>query len=201
MVKVIGITASPKTHGNTEKLLESFLRGAEKEGAETEKIKLKDLLYTSCQGCNKCHRTGRCVLNDDLKILLNRIVTEADVLVLASPIYSMTITAEMKAFIDRGQYMWARKFVLKNLSFDEEHLKTHKGVFVSTAGMNRKDVFDAAFPVVRAFFNDAGYEYTTNITAEGMDNFGTIEQRPDKLKEAEDAGREVVLSLKNAVKN
>ncbi|MBN2734662.1 MAG: flavodoxin family protein [Methanomicrobiaceae archaeon] len=195
MVKVMGISASPKVHGNTEKLLDSFLKGAESAGAETEKVKLKDLKYRSCQGCNRCHLSGVCVLNDDLTPLLEKIMTDVDILVLASPIYSMTITAEMKAFIDRTQYLWARKFVKKNLVFTKEHMKNHKGIFISTAGQEMKTVFEAAYPVIKAFFNDSGFEYFTNITAEGMDRYSGIERRPDILKEAEDAGEKAVLDL------
>jgi hypothetical protein len=101
----------------------------------------------------------------------------------------------MKGFIDRTQYLWARKFVKKNLSFSEEHLKTHNGFFISTAGQDIKGVFDAAYPVIRAFFNDAGFEYSGNITEEGMDKYGGIERKPDALQNAEKAGRKAVLNL------
>ncbi|MDD3406862.1 MAG: flavodoxin family protein [Methanomicrobium sp.] len=196
MIKVMGITGSPKIHGNTEKLLDSFLKGAEDAGAQIVKIKLRNQKYTSCQGCNKCHKTGVCVLKDELTPVFESIMNDVDILVIASPIYSMTITAEMKALIDRTQYLWARKFIKKDLSFDRKHMERHKGIFISTAGQDNKNVFDAAFPVLKAFFNDAGFDYSLNITANAMDKYGGIENRTDILSDAENKGKETVLALK-----
>ena len=193
MVKVLGISASPKKYGNTEKLLDSFLKGAKEAGGETEKVTLKNLHYRSCQACNTCHKTGVCVLKDDFAPLYEKIMNDVDILVLASPIYSMTITAEMKSFIDRGQFLWARRFVKKDLTFDMEHLMSHKGIFISTSGQDLDDVFDAAFPVVRALFNGAGFDYCKNVTAQGMDKYGGIDSCPEALREAEEAGKLAVL--------
>ena len=113
-VKVLGLSGSPHRHGNTEILLDAFLAGAEEAGGETEKVILKDLSYTPCRGCNACHKTGECVVEDDAILLFDRILS-VDCLAVSSPIYSMGITAELKGLIDRAQYLWARKFILKNL--------------------------------------------------------------------------------------
>ncbi|MBP2134296.1 multimeric flavodoxin WrbA [Methanomicrobium sp. W14] len=195
MVKVTAIAGSPKRYGNTEKLLDSFLKGAENAGGEVEKIKLKEIKYDSCQGCNACHNTGVCIIKDDLTDVFKKIMDDTDILVLASPIYSMSITAEMKGLIDRGQFLWAQRFVKKNLHFDSAHLDTHPGVFVSTAGQDIKNVFDAAYPVITAFFNDSGFKYSKNITISGMDKSGGIGGRPDALEEAEKEGERIVLQL------
>jgi len=195
-VNVLGISGSPRRNGNTEKLLDCFLKGADDAGGVIEKIELRKLGYRSCMGCNACHKTGVCVVHDDLTGIFEKILS-ADITVLASPIYSMTVTAEIKGLIDRGQYLWARKFVLENLHFDENHVKNHKGFFLSTAGMERADVFDYVKPVITAFFNDSGIEFTDTIAANGMDKYGGIEGRPDIMKKAYDTGREAVLSLKD----
>lgn len=190
-VRVLGISGSPRRKGNTEKLLDAFLKGAGAAGGEVEKVILKKLDFRSCQGCNTCHRTGVCVVKDDLTPLLEKIPS-TDVLALSSPIYSMGITSELKALIDRGQFLWARKFILKNLEYDSEYTKLHKGVFISTAGQDRDDVFFGAYPVLTAFFNDLGFDYYENITAYGMDTWGGIEGHPDALKNAEKKGSEIV---------
>ena len=190
-VSVLGISGSPRRGGNTEKLLDSFLKGAEDAGGSVEKIVLKKLKFKSCMGCNRCHDTGLCVVKDDLTPLLEKI-SGTDILALSSPIYSMGITSELKALIDRGQYLWARKFVLRDLEFSAEHIKRHKGIFISTAGQDTDDVFLGAYPVLTAFFNDFGFEYYENIAAKGMDRWGGIEGHPDALAEAERKGAEIV---------
>ncbi|MCK4269849.1 MAG: flavodoxin family protein [Methanogenium sp.] len=193
-IKVLGISGSPNRHGNTETLLDYFLDGAESAGGVCDKVILKKLRHQSCIGCNKCHKTGICVLKDDFTPLFEEI-TETDILALASPIYSMGITAELKALIDRGQYLWARKFILKDLYHDYDFIKRHKGLFLSTAGQDWDYVFDGAYPVVTAFFNDCGFEYYDNIIANNMDRYGGIHGHPDALDEAYEKGKEVVRNL------
>ncbi len=197
-LQVLGISGSPRRHGNTETLLDSFLDGAAHAGADVEKVILSGLTYSSCTGCNACHKTGDCVVHDDLTPLFDRILA-ADAIALASPIYSMGITAELKALIDRAQFLWARKFILKSLYFSHRHIKQHKGVFISTAGLGWDNVFDAAFPAVTAFFNGTGFEYYDNIIVNNMDLHGGIRGHPTALGEAYKKGAEVVGVLRSEV--
>jgi multimeric flavodoxin WrbA len=190
-IKVLGISGSPHRHGNTETLLDSFLDGAHASGATTEKVVLKSLQYTPCRGCNACHKNGECIVNDDAIILYEKIL-DSDCFAVASPIYTMGITAELKGFIDRQQYLWARKFILKTLYFSDNHIKQHKGIFISTAGLGWENVFDGAFPVVTALFNTTGFEYYDNVIANDMDRFGGIKNHPTALKEAFDKGVKIV---------
>ncbi len=190
-VRVLGISGSPRRHGNTETLLDAVLEGAREAGAAVEKVVLRPLDYASCRGCNVCHRTGVCVISDELTVVFEKIAA-ADVLVLASPIYSMGITAEAKGLIDRAQYLWARKFIKKNLYYTADHIRRHKGIFVSTAGLGWENVFDAAFPAITAFFNTIGFEYWDNVIANDMDRYGGIAGHPTALAEGREKGRDVV---------
>jgi multimeric flavodoxin WrbA len=190
-VIVIGISGSPHRHGNTETLLDRFLDGARDAGGGVDKVILKDLDYTPCRGCNACHKDGECVVKDAALALFDRIGT-VDCIAVASPIYTMGITAELKGLIDRAQYIWARKFIQKTLYFTDEHVKLHKGVFISTAGLSWDNVFDAAFPAITAFFNTLGFEYYDNIIANDMDRYHGIRGHPTALAEAYRKGQEVV---------
>jgi multimeric flavodoxin WrbA len=193
---VIGISGSPHRHGNTETLLDSFLAGAEAAGATVEKVILRSLDYTSCRGCNACHKTGTCVVQDALTPLFERIVA-ADCLALASPIYTMGITAEMKGFLDRGQALWAQKYILRMLEHSRGHLACHTGIFISTAGQGSEQVFDAAIPAMKAFFGTLGFEYSANILANDMDRYKGIRGHPTALADAFRKGGEVVKILAN----
>ncbi|MCM2465199.1 flavodoxin family protein [Methanoculleus oceani] len=190
-VRVLGISGSPRRHGNTETLLDAVLEGAREAGADVEKVVLRPLDYASCRGCNACHKTGVCVIKDDLTEVFEKIAA-ADVLVVASPIYSMGITAEAKGLIDRAQYLWARKFIKKDLYYTTDHIRRHKGIFVSTAGLGWENVFDAAFPALTAFFNTTGFEYWDNVIANDMDRYGGIAGHPTALAEGREKGRNVV---------
>lgn len=193
-VIVLGLSGSPHRHGNTETLLDAFLEGASSAGGRVEKVILKDLDYTPCRGCNACHKTGECIVKDAAIPLFEEIAT-ADCLAVASPIYSMGITAELKGLIDRAQFIWARKFILKSLYFPDDHIRRHKGIFISTAGLSWDNVFDAAFPAITAFFNTLGFEYYDNIIANDMDRYKGIRGHPTALAEAKGKGEQVVRVL------
>jgi multimeric flavodoxin WrbA len=190
-IKVLGISGSPHRQGNTETLLESFLEGARASGATVEKVVLKTLQYSPCRGCNACHKTGECIVHDDAIILYEKVLA-SDCLAVASPIYTMGITAELKGLIDRQQYLWARKFILKTLYFSDDHIKCHKGIFISTAGLGWENVFDGAFPVITALFNTTGFEYYDNVIANNMDAYGGISKHPTALKDAFEKGQKVI---------
>ena len=190
-IRVLGISGSPHRHGNTETLIDAFLEGAKNGGGSVEKVILKNLDYSPCRGCNACHKDGQCIVKDDALSLFDQILA-ADCLAVASPIYSMGITAELKGLIDRAQYIWARKFILKSLYFTDEHIKQHKGIFISTAGLSWDNVFDAAFPAITAFFNTLGFEYYDNIIANDMDRYQGIRGHPTALADAQAKGQEVI---------
>jgi multimeric flavodoxin WrbA len=191
-VKVLGLSGSPHRHGNTETLLDAFLDGSREAGAEADKVILKELDYTPCRGCNACHKDGECIVNDQAVPLFDRIFT-MDCLAVASPIYSMGITAELKGLVDRAQYIWAKKFILKTLYFSNDYIWSHKGVFLSTAGLSWDNVFDAAFPAITAFFNTIGFEYYDNVIANEMDKYKGIRGHPTAMNEAREKGKKVVL--------
>jgi multimeric flavodoxin WrbA len=193
-VTVLGISGSPHRHGNTETLLDRLLEGAQVAGAHIDKVVLKTLNYSPCRGCNACHKTGECIVQDDAIVLYEKIMT-SDCIAVASPIYTMGITAELKGFIDRQQYLWARKFILKTLYFSDDHIKRHKGIFLSTAGLGWENVFDGAFPVITALFNTTGFEYYDNVIANDMDRYGGIIHHPTALADAYEKGRKVVRVL------
>jgi multimeric flavodoxin WrbA len=190
-VTILGISGSPHRHGNTETLLDAFLDGAKEAGARVEKIILKGLEYAPCQGCNACHKNGICIIEDPLIPLFDRILV-TDVVALASPIYTMGITAEMKGFVDRAQYLWAQKYILKTRYYSREHIRGHTGIFISTAGTGWDNVFSSAFPIMTAFFDIMGFEYHDNIIANDMDRYRGIRNHPAALAEAREKGMRVV---------
>jgi multimeric flavodoxin WrbA len=99
-MRILGILGSPHKGGNTNLLMEAALAGAAAAGAETEKVSLGDLDMKFCVACAKCYADGECIHKDDVEPLKAKMV-EADGVVLGSPNYMHTITAQMKALMDR----------------------------------------------------------------------------------------------------
>jgi len=104
-VKAIGVNGSARKNWNTATLLEKALEGAGSQGAKTELLHLYDLNYKGCISCFTCKRKtgksyGKCAVKDGLTPVLKK-VTEADVIILGSPIYFGTVTGEMRSFLER----------------------------------------------------------------------------------------------------
>lgn len=104
-MKVLAINGSPRARGNSDILCDEFLRGAEDAGHQIEKISLRDKRVSPCQACYACFKTGFCVQKDDMDEILDK-VQNADVLVLASPTYFLTMSGQMKTMIDRFLPKW-----------------------------------------------------------------------------------------------
>ena len=101
MKKVLILEGSPRPNGNSCILSNEFARGAEEAGCNVEKIQLSRKKLSGCLGCNACYRNGgTCVQKDDMEEIRAKML-EADVIVLASPIYFYSMTAQMKTLIDR----------------------------------------------------------------------------------------------------
>jgi multimeric flavodoxin WrbA len=101
VVKILALDSSPRPGGNSRTLTARFVDRARALGAEVAVHALNDLDYSGCQACDGC-RAGDtpCILDDDLSGILEA-VHEADVLVLASPVYFGDVSAQLKGFIDR----------------------------------------------------------------------------------------------------
>ena len=98
--KAVGILGSPRKIGNSAKLLEATLNAMEGEGFETEMIYLMQKNIRYCIGCGTCLAKGECIQKDDM-LEIKKKIEGADAVVLASPVYYLHVTAQMKTFIDR----------------------------------------------------------------------------------------------------
>ena len=189
-VKVLGLFGSPRRGGNTELLLEEALKGAEKEGAELERIYLSDLTITPCKECHGCDNTGKCVILDDMEKIYPKLL-EADVVILASPIFFYGVTAWAKTLIDRSQALWARKYLLKDPSLGKEG-KKRKGFFISVGATKGQKVFEGAILTVKYFFDVFNAEYIGELLFRGVEAKGDILKHPKALRQAFEAGRRLV---------
>ena len=106
MKKVLILSGSPRKGGNSDILCDEFLKGALDAGNQVEKIFVAEKKIAPCLGCYYCEKHGgRCALNDGMGDILQKII-DCDVLVLSSPVYFYSISAQLKAVIDRTVARW-----------------------------------------------------------------------------------------------
>ncbi|MEM2876053.1 MAG: flavodoxin family protein [Candidatus Bathyarchaeia archaeon] len=103
-IKVVGIVGSPREGGNTEMLVREALRAAEEKGAEVEVITLRDKEVKPCDACLSCRKTKECRVRDDFPQIFEK-MTQADGIIIGSPVYFGSATPQVKALIDRAGYL------------------------------------------------------------------------------------------------
>lgn len=99
--KILILKGSPRTRGNSATLADQVAEGARQAGADVESVYLHSLDIRPCDACDLCHEQGKgCVIEDDMQPLYPKL-TAADAIVIASPVYWFTISAQTKLCIDR----------------------------------------------------------------------------------------------------
>lgn len=103
--KILILSGSPRKNGNSDLLCDEFAKGATEAGHIVEKIRVAEKNIGFCRGCYACKKEGVCAIKDDMAEILQKII-DADVIVLASPVYFYSIDAQLKALIDRTVARW-----------------------------------------------------------------------------------------------
>ena len=98
------LSGSPRKNGNSDILCDEFMKGAVEAGNEVEKIRVAEKNIGYCRACYAC-KNGPCAIKDDMTEVLQKMI-DADVIVLASPVYFYSIDAQLKALIDRTVARW-----------------------------------------------------------------------------------------------
>lgn len=100
MKHILIVLGGGRPKGNTAQLADAFARGAEEAGHHVETVSLLKTEVRGCLGCNACRYGKPCVQKDGFNEL-NPKIEQADLIVFASPLYFWTISARLKAFIER----------------------------------------------------------------------------------------------------
>jgi multimeric flavodoxin WrbA len=186
-MKILGINGSPRVGGNTDLLLDKVLEGAVSKGAKIEKIILNELKFIPCQECKKMADNGGCLVKDDMQAVYKKI-KEADAIVLASPVFFGSLSAQSKMMIDRFQCAWRAKYILKK----HNGYKKIPGAFISVEGSMRKDFFENSKRVARNFFATINASYKYELFCQAIEAKGDILKRPGYLKKAFNIGAKLI---------
>ena len=188
--EVLGIAGSPRRDGNTDLLLQQAISGANSQGAHTRVIILSELNIAPCRHCDGCWETGVCVIQDDMQWLSYEL-RKVDYLILASPIFFMGVTAQVKAMIDRCQALWVMKYVLKLPVAINPHAR-RKGLLISAGSANFPELFQPAIATVKSWFTTLDVIYADDLLFPGVDKKGTIAHHPTALEQAFHAGQRLL---------
>ncbi len=99
-MRILGIVGSPRKNGNTEILMKEALKVAQEAGCETEMFLMSEKQVAPCDACGTCFEVGSCVVKDDMQELY-QMMDRADGIIIGSPVYFGTVSAQTKAIMDR----------------------------------------------------------------------------------------------------
>jgi len=176
MNKVVVLVGSLRHNGNTSLLASSFVKGAKENDNEVTVISVADYKVTPCSGCNACRKRkdNSCIVKDDMQKVFS-VLKEADVIILASPVYFYGLSARLKAIIDR-LHQPARSV-----------MKVKKLGLLLVAADTLPTVFDAIKLQYELIIDYFHLESIGQVLAYGVEGLGDIEGKP-VLQEAYNLG-------------
>ena len=176
MKKVLVISSSPRPNSNSRELANKFVLGAKESGHDVELINICKEKINYCLGCGKCYSSGVCIQKDGFNSIARK-VEEADVLVLASPVYFYSMSGQLKVFIDR---------------MVQNYQKVHADIYIFlTAWTEKVENLNNPLEAIRGFSRDCLENCPEKgvILAYGVNEAGAIKDTPF-LNEAYKMGKE-----------
>jgi len=186
-MNVLIISTSPRAGGNTDLLCDQVARGAAEAGAAVEKVSLRQLKISPCIECGVCERTGDCAINDDMQPLYGKLL-DADRIVFATPVFFLGPSAQAKAFIDRCQMFWSRKFRLKREILSRDFHYGRLGYLVSVGGTRGQRVFECTQRSLKNVFSVIEVRYSGDLLYRQVDEKAAILNHPTAMQDAFDLG-------------
>ena len=172
-MKIVVLNGSPRANGNTAAMVAAFKEGALEKGHDVEVVNVAHKKIGGCLGCDYCRTKGegKCIQQDDMPPILESL-RSADMLVLASPVYYWTLSAQLQATIHR--FYASGKL-----------LNLQKSAMLLSSGSD--GVYDACL----AQYRDAIVKYMQTEDMGVITAYGDQNKSPEKLAEV----RALALSL------
>ena len=153
-MKVLAINSSARKDGNTALLINTVFEELKKEGIETEMVQLAGKMIEPCKACWACGGRKNCVHKKDLFQEIYEKMTQADGILLGSPVYTANISANMQAFLERAS-------VVADMNRNENLLRHKVGAAVTAArrggALNALDAMNHFFMLQDMFIVGSSY--------------------------------------------
>ncbi len=189
---VLGFQGSPRKKGNTSFLLSTFMQAVEKLGAQTRIIEVTQKNIIPCKEYVVCEKKGYCPIDDDIKTEIYPLIRQAEVVVLATPIFFFNMTAQLKAVVDRCQLFWARKYKLK---LTDPAKKTKRGFLLSVGASKGKSLFEGLQLTAKYFFDAIDARFEGSLTYREIEGPKDMAKHPNVLADVEKAAAALIKPL------
>jgi multimeric flavodoxin WrbA len=173
---IVVLSGSPRVGGSTSRLVGEFIAGAREAGKTVTEYRVADMKIAPCLGCNACGKTGVCVHDDDMTQILDSL-RGADALLLATPVYYWSFTAQLKTAIDRFYS-----------SLRVNPLTVKRAALLLTCGNASPDACEGSIVTYKRICKHQSWEDAGILTAHSLHAPEMLDNRPE-LAEARELGR------------
>ena len=182
MKNILVLTGSPRKGGNSEILADAFIKGAMENGHKVNKFETAFKNIQGCKACEACWSNGKaCVFDDDF-LELAPLLDAADVLVLCTPVYWFTMTAQIKLAIDK-LYSYQRPNCPNRLNINESCL-------IACAEDSEAEVFAGVIGAYKGIVNYLNWKDRGILTVPSVNKAGDVLKTGYVLK-AEEMGKQI----------
>ena len=188
-MKVVGLVGSPRRGMNTDTLVTAALEGASSNGATTDKIYLNDLGIGPCQACDRPPAPDHCIYTDGMEVIYRAIET-ADGLVIGTPAYYGSVSAQLKLVIDRSNCL--TEMIASSdgtVRFRSRIGKRKKAVLIWVADSSRNP--EHAIAMLRTWCSDANVDLLDTMVVTDSEHGEGARNREDLLCKAFSLGTSV----------
>ena len=177
--KILVLNGSPRKHGNTAALIDQFTAGAQSAGHSVTRFNIAEMNISPCIGCLKggMDKASPCIQKDDMDEIYPAYET-ADIIVLASPLYFWSFTAQLKMAIDR---------IFAAIEANNYAAPPKDCIMLIAAGDNSQSNFKPMIDYYKSFLSNIGWTEAGMLLAGGVNKIGDIAGNP-RLEEARQLG-------------
>lgn len=181
-MKIVSLLGSPRKKGNSTQMAKIVASCLEEKGNTVTRYSLNKLDFRGCQACGSCKEKSEiCILKDDLTPVLEA-VKEADIIIMATPVYWGDISAQLKTFIDRTYSYLVPDFMEKEVKHRLPQGK--KLVFIQSQG-GPQEMYTEVFDRYNSFFTLLNFFDETHVLrGADLNELDALKSRDDLMQSA-----------------
>jgi multimeric flavodoxin WrbA len=165
------------------------MQAIERLGAQVQIVDVARKNIIPCKEYVVCEKKGFCPIDDDIKSEIYPLIRQAEVVVLATPIFFFNMTAQLKAVVDRCQTFWARKYKLK---LTDPAKKAKRGFLLSVGASKGKNLFEGLQLTAKYFFDAIDARFEGSLTYRDIEGPKDMAHHPTVSADVEKAAADLI---------
>ncbi|MBD3379469.1 MAG: hypothetical protein GF408_03295 [Candidatus Omnitrophica bacterium] len=192
-MKILAIMGSPRMGGNTDVLIDEALRRAAEEGASVDKLAVAELDISPCleKHYDEAFPDGLPAEGDDMRLVVEKIKT-SDAVLTGSPVFFGSVTGQLKVLIDRFQFAWLSRDILKKDVFG----KKRAGGFICVGAQDKEDFYFNSRQIVRHFYSTLNIDPAEEAFFPGLEAKAAALDNEAYMAKAGQIGRDLARMIK-----